>query len=100
MKILLAPFGSRGDVYPMITLAERLNREGRESLFAGPPDYVAAAAERRRSRYQGYGRFIENFLADTAAAYAGGARRAHRALNRAIEIASGHESADLPTLVQ
>ena len=65
MKILLAPFGSRGDVHLMIALAERLDREGRESLIAGPPDYVAAA-ERRRPRYHGYGHSIENFLADTA----------------------------------
>ena len=55
MKILLAPFGSRGDVHPMIALAERLDREGHEVLIAGPPDYVAAA-ERRRRRYHGYGR--------------------------------------------
>jgi hypothetical protein len=34
MKILLAPFGSRGDVH--LALAERMNREVRESLFAGP----------------------------------------------------------------
>ena len=99
MKILLAPFGSRGDVHPMIALAERLDREGHESLTAGPLDYVAAV-ERRRRRYHEYGQSIGNFLADTAAGCAGGATRAHRALNRAIEIASGHEFAELPTLVQ
>ena len=59
-------FGSRGDVHPMIALAERLDREGHEVLIAGPPDYVAAA-ERRQLRYHGYGDFIEKFLADTAA---------------------------------
>jgi len=99
MKILLAPLGSRGDVYPMIALAERRDREGRESLIAGPPDYVAAA-ERRRPRYHGYGHIIENFLADTAADYAGGARRVHRALNRAIDIASADEFAEVPPLMQ
>ena len=49
MKILLAPFGSRGDVHPMIALAQRLDREGHDVLIAGPPDYVTAA-ERRRLR--------------------------------------------------
>jgi UDP:flavonoid glycosyltransferase YjiC (YdhE family) len=99
MKILLAPFGSRGDVHPMIALAERLDREGHESLLAGPPNYVAAA-ERRRLRYHGYDHCIEDFLADTAADYAGGASRTHRAMNRAIEIASAHEFAELPTHAQ
>jgi len=99
MKILLAPFGSRGDVHPMIALAERLDREGHEVLIAGPPDYVAAA-ERRRLRYHGYGDSIEKFLADTAADYAGGARRAHRALNRAIDMAIDNEFAELPSLAR
>src|ERR1700751_280614 len=95
MKILLAPFGSRGDVHPMIALAQRLDREGHDVLISGPPDYVAAA-ERRRLRYHAYGSSIDEFLADTAADYAGGSRRSHRALNRAIERAIDHEVAALP----
>ena len=86
-------------MHPMIALAERLDREGHEVLIAGPPDYVAAA-EQRRLRYHGYGNSIEKFLADTAADYAGGARRAHRALNRAIEMAIDNEFAELPSLAR
>jgi Glycosyltransferase family 28 N-terminal domain len=71
VKILLAPFGTRGDVHPMIALAQRLDCEGHDVLIAGPPDYVAAA-ERRRLRYHAYGSAIDKFLADTAADYAGG----------------------------
>ena len=99
MKILLAPFGSRGDVHPMIALAQRLDREGHDVLIAGPPDYVTAA-ERRRLRYHAYGSAIDNFLADTAADYAGGSRRSHRALNRAIEMAIDDEFAALPALAR
>ena len=40
VKILLAPFGSRGDVYPMIALAQRLEREGHDVLIAGLPDQL------------------------------------------------------------
>ena len=47
MKILLAPFGSRGDVHPMIALAERLDHAGHEVLIAGPPDFVTAAERRQ-----------------------------------------------------
>jgi UDP:flavonoid glycosyltransferase YjiC (YdhE family) len=56
----------------MIALAQRLDREGHDVLISGPPDYVAAA-ERRRLRYHAYGSAIDEFLADTAADYAGGA---------------------------
>jgi UDP:flavonoid glycosyltransferase YjiC (YdhE family) len=67
MKILLAPFGSRGDVHSMIALAPRLDREGHDVVIAGPPDY-AAAAERRVLHYHPYGFAIDKFLAGTAAA--------------------------------
>jgi UDP:flavonoid glycosyltransferase YjiC (YdhE family) len=70
MKILLAPFGSRGDVHPMIALAQRLDREGHDVVIAGPPDY-AAAAERRVLHYHPYGFAIDKFLAGTAAAARG-----------------------------
>jgi len=83
----------------MIALAQRLDREGHDVLIAGPPDYVAAA-ERRRLRYQAYGSSVDNFLADNAADYAGGARRSHRALNRVIELAIDHEFAELPALAR
>jgi hypothetical protein len=56
----------------MIALAQCLDRGGHDVLIAGPPDHVTAA-ERRRLRYHA------TFLADTAADYAGGARRSHRA---------------------
>jgi vancomycin aglycone glucosyltransferase len=75
VKVLLAPFGSRGDVHPMIALAQRLDREGHDVLIAGPPDYVAAAEP-------------------------GGARRSHRALTRVIELAIDHEFAELPALAR
>jgi vancomycin aglycone glucosyltransferase len=82
----------------MLALALRLDREGHDVLIAGPPDHIAAA-ERRRLRYHAYGSSMDKFLADSAADYSGGARRAHRALNRAIEIAINDEFAALPSLI-
>jgi vancomycin aglycone glucosyltransferase len=83
----------------MIALAQCLDRGGHDVLIAGPPDHVTAA-ERRRLRYHAYGHSIDTFLADTAADYAGGARRSHRALNRVIEMAIDDEFAELPTLAR
>jgi len=83
----------------MIALAQRLEREGHDVLIAGLPDYVADA-ERRRLRYHAYGPSVDTFLADNAGDYAGGARRAHRALNRIIALAIDHEFAELPALAR
>ena len=38
MKIVLATFGSRGDVQPMMALALGLQAWGHEALLAGPPE--------------------------------------------------------------
>jgi len=83
----------------MIALAQRLDREGHDVVIAGPPDY-AAAAERRRLHYHPYGFAIDKFLAGTAADYAGGAWRAHRAVNHWIEKSIDEEFAALPTLAR
>ena len=78
MKILLAPFGSRGDLHPMIALAERLDREGHESLIAGPrimwrlPNHAGRVVTGTAT--------LSKISSPTQRAdYAGGARRAHRA---------------------
>jgi len=44
-KIVLATFGSRGDVQPMLALALALRAEGQDVLLAGPPEKEAWAGE-------------------------------------------------------
>ena len=43
MKIVLATFGSRGDVQPMLALSLGLQRAGHDVLLAGPPEKAAWA---------------------------------------------------------
>jgi UDP:flavonoid glycosyltransferase YjiC (YdhE family) len=96
MKILLAPFGSRGDVHPMIALAQRLDREGHDVVIAGPPDY-AAGAERLRAALPS----VRLLHRQVFSRYRGrGAWRAHRAVNHWIEMSIDDESAALPTLAR
>jgi UDP:flavonoid glycosyltransferase YjiC (YdhE family) len=45
MKIVLATFGSRGDVQPMLALTLALQAAGHEALLAGPPEKAAWARE-------------------------------------------------------
>jgi hypothetical protein len=59
----------------MIALAERLDREGRESLIAGPR-IMWRLPNHAWPRCHGYGHSIENFLADTARATMPAARGA------------------------
>ena len=45
MKIVLATFGSRGDVQPMLALSLSLQSAGHQALLAGPPEKEAWAQE-------------------------------------------------------
>ena len=38
MKIVFAPYGSRGDVSPAIVLATALQKRGHEDLICAPPE--------------------------------------------------------------
>src|ERR1700732_2555610 len=71
---LLAPFGSRGDVQPMIALAERLDREGHESLIAGPRIMWRLLNDAGRV-ITGTATLSKISLPPQRADYAGGARR-------------------------
>jgi UDP:flavonoid glycosyltransferase YjiC (YdhE family) len=44
MKIILATFGSRGDVQPLLALALSLQKAGHKVLLAGPPEKAGWAA--------------------------------------------------------
>lgn len=44
MRVLLASFGTRGDVQPLLALAVALKRAGHEVLLAAPPNLASEAA--------------------------------------------------------
>ena len=47
MKIVLATFGSRGDVQPMIALTLAIQSAGHDVLLAGPPEKASWIKEMR-----------------------------------------------------
>jgi len=40
-KIVLATYGTRGDIQPLVALAMSLGRHGHDVLLAAPPEHVA-----------------------------------------------------------
>ncbi len=66
MKVLLAPFGTRGDCQPLLHLGVRLQDEGHDVMVAGPPNFVETAA-RLELPYEGYGPDIQRLLVDAVA---------------------------------
>lgn len=61
MKIVLATFGSLGDVQPMITLSLALKREGHDVLLAGPPEKTGWA-KKLGCPYHPFGSDVTAFL--------------------------------------
>jgi UDP:flavonoid glycosyltransferase YjiC (YdhE family) len=66
MRILLAGEGTRGDLQPLIALADRLGAAGHDALVAGPPDFSALAAAHGVA-YAPQGPSFQAFISEHAA---------------------------------
>ena len=71
MKIVLATFGSRGDVQPMLALTLALKSAGHDVLFAGPPEKATWAAQ-LGAPFHPFGSDLTAFLDSITAAYSFG----------------------------
>jgi vancomycin aglycone glucosyltransferase len=65
LRFLLATYGSRGDVHPMLALALALGRRGHQVVLAGPPDF-ADDARRAEVDFRPMGRSMTQYLADNS----------------------------------
>lgn len=65
MRIAIAVEGTRGDVHPMMALAETLMRAGHSVRVIGPPDFEAVV-EARGIEYWRMGAEVRAFLEETA----------------------------------
>jgi vancomycin aglycone glucosyltransferase len=70
MRIVLAADGTRGDIHPMLALAQALGARGHDVLLCAPPDF-ADEAQARGVAYRGVGLAVQEFLAREAAAVHG-----------------------------
>jgi vancomycin aglycone glucosyltransferase len=71
MRIAIAAEGTRGDIYPMLALAERLVAAGHFVRFCAPPDFRDAVA-RRGVEFVALGVDARQFMTESAAAVRAG----------------------------
>ncbi len=70
VRIVLAPIGSRGDVQPLLALAEALRTRGHHVWFCAPPDF-AAPISARGFRLHACGMDVGSYLRRHAGAVVG-----------------------------
>ena len=94
MRIAIAVEGTRGDVYPMLTLAESLVERRHEVVFCAPPDFGEQVAQRGLA-FRPVGRDIRAYLESEAQALHGGAFAIMRSADRLFRENIGAQFRDL-----
>jgi vancomycin aglycone glucosyltransferase len=95
LRIALATEGTRGDVYPMLALAEAFQNRGHEPVVCGSPDFAEDAADRGIS-FRPVGNPVRAFLQDRADAIAGGGTRLLRGMHDYMADAIRKQFSELP----
>jgi UDP:flavonoid glycosyltransferase YjiC (YdhE family) len=83
LRFLLATYGTRGDVHPMLALGLALVRKGHTVALAGPPEF-AGDAHRLNLEYHPMGGNITAFLARHSSSIGGNLLRMARVVKREI----------------
>ena len=71
MRIAIAAEGTRGDIYPMLALADRLVAAGHFVRFCAPPDFRGAVVQ-RSVEFVPLGADVRQFMAESATALRAG----------------------------
>jgi len=94
MKFAVTAEGTRGDIYPMLALAQHIEASGDEVVFCAPPDFEEATRARGLS-YRSVGRDIREYLTAEASSLHGGALVMARAAGGLLKDNVGRQFADL-----
>jgi vancomycin aglycone glucosyltransferase len=94
MKIAVTAEGTRGDIYPMLALAARIEARGDEVVFCAPPDFADAARSRGLS-FHPVGRDIRVYLTEEAKSLHGGALAMAKSAGQLFNENVGRQFADL-----
>jgi len=94
MKYALTAEGTRGDIFPMLALAQRFEAAGHEVIFCAPPNFGEPARERGLA-FHPIGRDIREFLTAEAGALHGGALAMARSAGKLFKDNVGRQFSDL-----
>jgi vancomycin aglycone glucosyltransferase len=94
MKLAVTAEGTRGDIYPMLALAQRIEASGDEVVFCAPPDFEEATLARGLT-FRSVGRDIREYLTAEASSLHGGALAMARAAGELMKDNLGRQFADL-----
>ncbi len=94
MKLALAAEGTRGDIYPMLELAQRIVARGDQVVFCAPPDFAESALARGLS-FRPVGCDIREYLTAEASSLHGGALAMAKCAERLFNDNISRQFADL-----
>ncbi len=94
MKLALAAEGTRGDIYPMLELAQRIVARGDQVVFCAPPDFAESARARGLS-FRPVGCDIREYLTAEASSLHGGALAMAKCAERLLNDNISRQFADL-----
>jgi len=94
MKIAVTAEGTRGDIHPMLALAERLEAHGHDVVFCAPPDFADVANACGLS-FRPVGRDIREYLTAEASSLHGSSFAMARAASQLMKENLGRQFADL-----
>jgi vancomycin aglycone glucosyltransferase len=94
MKLAVTAEGTRGDIYPMLALAKRIEARGDQVVFCAPPDF-AEAARSRGLAFRPVGIDIREYLTAEARSLHGGALAMAKAAGQLVNDNLGRQFADL-----
>jgi UDP:flavonoid glycosyltransferase YjiC (YdhE family) len=95
MRVALVVEGTRGDVYPLLTLGEALRAAGHSIRMCAPPDF-REATESRGIEFRPVGIRVRDFLTERAGVVARGGLAALREFDRYGETALAAQFAAIP----
>ena len=99
MRIALTSEGTRGDVAPLLALAERFRERGHEAFLCASPDFAADAAA-RQVEFHAIGRSVRKFMAEHANAVARGGVSLLHPIRKYMAIALADQFDRLPEVTR
>jgi len=95
LRIALTSEGTRGDIDPLLALAERFRERGHDAFLCAPPDFAADAAA-RQLEFHAIGRSVREFMHAQSEAVARGGLALLRSIRSYVASALADQFEQLP----